>query len=249
MFVADAALIKVKRFFLTWFCTLTETNENTSHITGNHVFSSSLAKTCLHISFTHIFWKEYCRVRRWRLETIQESHSASVLGCKCMFSTTFPNELIALQRNNRLVWGETCRIMQDLFDNIWGNKDEIMLHNCVDVTLQACCIVLQFSYHPNWQILKDYPGRHWSRRQASLNSGSTQLYIHLIFRLGFGRRVPLIDDLTIPEGHKLTFKDALHIVSTGTPAKIIFPKWMMSVTAGLAKVQLGFDELHVRRDI
>ncbi|KIM80206.1 hypothetical protein PILCRDRAFT_790075, partial [Piloderma croceum F 1598] len=116
-------------------------------------------------------------------------------------------------RNNRLVWDETCRIMQDLFDNIWGNKDEIMLHHCVDVTLQAC---------------------------SSLNSD----YIHLIFPLGFGRRVPLIDDLTIPEGHRLTFKDALHIVSTGTPAKIIFPKWMMSLTAGLVKVQLGFDELH-----
>ena len=56
----------------------------------------------------------------------------------------------------------------------------------------------------------------------------------------------MIDDLTVPKGHKLTFKDSLRIVSTGTPAKAIFPKWMMSLTAGLAKVQLGFDELNVR---
>lgn len=73
--------------------------------------------------------------------------------------------------------------------------------------------------------------------------------IHVIFLIGFGRRVTLIDDLIIPAGHKLTFQDALRIVATGTPAKIIFPNWMMSFTAGLAKVQLGFDELNVSHQI
>ena len=55
----------------------------------------------------------------------------------------------------------------------------------------------------------------------------------------------MTDDLTIPTGHKLTFTDALRIVSTGTPAKIILPNWMMNLTAGLSKIQLGFDELNV----
>jgi hypothetical protein len=79
---------------------------------------------------------------------------------------------------------------------------------------------------------------------ASLTSYSWR-NIHVIFLLGFGRRVALIDDRNIPAGHKLTFQDALRIVATGTPAKIIFPNWMMNLTAGLAKVQLGFDELNV----
>jgi len=69
--------------------------------------------------------------------------------------------------------------------------------------------------------------------------------IDVVFLIGFGRRVALIDDLTIPAGHKLTFQDALRIVATGTSAKIIFPNWMMNFTAGLAKIQLGFDELNV----
>ena len=40
-----------------------------------------------------------------------------------------------LQRNNKLVWDETTRIMMDLFDNVWGDRSEIVVDHCVDVTL------------------------------------------------------------------------------------------------------------------
>jgi len=39
------------------------------------------------------------------------------------------------QRNNKLVWDETIRIMTDLFDNVWGDKSEIVVDHCVDITL------------------------------------------------------------------------------------------------------------------
>ena len=39
------------------------------------------------------------------------------------------------QRNNKLVWDETIRIMMDMFDNVWGNKSEVIVDHCVDITL------------------------------------------------------------------------------------------------------------------
>ena len=39
------------------------------------------------------------------------------------------------QRNNKLVWDETIIIMTDLFDNVWGDKSEIVVDHCVDITL------------------------------------------------------------------------------------------------------------------
>lgn len=41
------------------------------------------------------------------------------------------------QRNNHLVWDETCHIMLDLFDNVWGDKDEIRVDHCAEVTVQV----------------------------------------------------------------------------------------------------------------
>ncbi|KAF8493438.1 hypothetical protein F5888DRAFT_823490 [Russula emetica] len=39
------------------------------------------------------------------------------------------------ERNNKLVWDETTRIMTDLFNNVWGDKSEIVVDHCVDITL------------------------------------------------------------------------------------------------------------------
>jgi cytochrome P450 len=51
------------------------------------------------------------------------------------------------QRNNKLVWDETNRIMVDLFDNVWGNKAEIIVDHCLDITLpvRRPCLIR----HPN----------------------------------------------------------------------------------------------------
>jgi hypothetical protein len=42
------------------------------------------------------------------------------------------------QRNNKLVWDETTRIMMDLFDNVWGNRSEIVVDHCLHITLPVC---------------------------------------------------------------------------------------------------------------
>ncbi|KAK7457059.1 hypothetical protein VKT23_010361 [Stygiomarasmius scandens] len=108
-------------------------------------------------------------------------------------------------RNNKLVWDESIRIMMDMFENIWGAQDTIVADHCVDITLPIALFVIGVA--------------------------------------GFGRKISWKEDLVVPPGHKMTFKDALHEVTIGVFTKALFPKWAMNMTERLRKVQLAFDEL------
>lgn len=37
--------------------------------------------------------------------------------------------------NNRLVWDETVSIMTDLFENVWGDKKEVVYEHALDLTM------------------------------------------------------------------------------------------------------------------
>ena len=147
-----------------------------------------------------------------------------------------------LQRNNKLVWDETVKIMQGLF-NLWGNQDAISVNHVVDITLPVGCLIdhLVFSY----------PGL--CRLHFSLLELQACTYNHyFIFPctdafLGFGRSVSWEEDVTIPPGHTMTYKDALHIATTDFLLKLLVPGWALSLTPRLRRVKLGFEELHVRR--
>jgi hypothetical protein len=52
-------------------------------------------------------------------------------------------------------------------------------------------------------------------------------------------------DLVVPLGHQMTFKDALHILSTNIVLKIVLPDWAMKVTKHTRKADLAFMELKV----
>ncbi|XP_006461186.1 hypothetical protein AGABI2DRAFT_150975 [Agaricus bisporus var. bisporus H97] len=45
------------------------------------------------------------------------------------------------EKNNRLVWAETLRIVDDLVDNIWNNTDATIAHG-VDITLPLALLVI-----------------------------------------------------------------------------------------------------------
>jgi hypothetical protein len=63
--------------------------------------------------------------------------------------------------------------------------------------------------------------------------------------VGFGRRVTWTSDLVVPPGHQMTFKDALHILSTNLVQKLIVPSWAKNLTKRLRNVELAFTELKV----
>jgi hypothetical protein len=48
---------------------------------------------------------------------------------------TIKQQRTLLQRNNKMVWDETVKIMDDLFQNVWGNQAEITTDHCVEITL------------------------------------------------------------------------------------------------------------------
>lgn len=63
---------------------------------------------------------------------------------------------------------------------------------------------------------------------------------------GFGRKVSWKDDMVVPSGYTMSFKEALHTVSSSTLIKIIVPKWAMGLTKRLRHVRDAFKELDVR---
>ena len=68
-------------------------------------------------------WKKYRKVVAPAFSEVSASHLLSrEAKCHC-------------QRNNKLVWGVTTHIMMDLFDNVWGDRSEIVVDHCVDITL------------------------------------------------------------------------------------------------------------------
>jgi hypothetical protein len=52
-------------------------------------------------------------------------------------------------------------------------------------------------------------------------------------------------DLVVPPGHQMTFKDALHILSTNLIQKIVLPDWAKYLTSKTRKTDLAFKELKV----
>ncbi|TFY75699.1 hypothetical protein EWM64_g8312 [Hericium alpestre] len=127
------------------------------------------------------------------------------------------------ERNNKLVWDETVQIMIDLFDNVWKNKQEIAVDHCVDITLPVRSISVPGYLYTKHSVLK--------------------IALFVIGVAGFGRRISWNDDLKIPPGHKMTFKDALHVVSSDVFLKLVVPDYAMGLTERLRNVRLAFEEL------
>ena len=52
-------------------------------------------------------------------------------------------------------------------------------------------------------------------------------------------------DLVVPAGHQMTFKDALHILSSNLISKLILPSWAKYFSKHARKIDLAFGELKV----
>ncbi|KAH8110025.1 614/534 cytochrome P450 [Phellopilus nigrolimitatus] len=108
--------------------------------------------------------------------------------------------------NNRLVWDESVRITLDMIDNVWENKEEVVIDHAVDITLSIALLII----------------------------GSA----------GFGRKISFSEDRKVPPGgYTMSFKDALHVVSTDMILYVIVPKWAMNLTERLRRVRSAFLDL------
>ncbi|KZV61166.1 cytochrome P450 [Peniophora sp. CONT] len=109
------------------------------------------------------------------------------------------------ERNNKLVWDETVRIVHDMIDNVWKRADTVSVDHVVDVTLPIALFVIGVA--------------------------------------GFGRRMSFTEELEVPPGFSMNFKDALHVVSEGVTIKLSVPKWALGLTQRFREVDLSFSEL------
>ncbi|PPQ76825.1 hypothetical protein CVT24_010969 [Panaeolus cyanescens] len=46
------------------------------------------------------------------------------------------------ERNNQLVWNETISVVNELFSDVWGDKDVITVNRCLDLTLPITLFVI-----------------------------------------------------------------------------------------------------------
>jgi cytochrome P450 len=62
---------------------------------------------------------------------------------------------------------------------------------------------------------------------------------------GFGQKMSWHQDRTIPKGHRMSMKDALYLVSTGTSAKLMLPDWSLKLTKHLQSIRIAYEELQM----
>jgi hypothetical protein len=75
---------------------------------------------------------------------------------------------------------------------------------------------------------------------------SCQVTLYIIASAGFGQRISWKDEKDVPPGYHMSFKDSIHVVSTKVFFKIITPRWVSGLTAGLRHLRDGFDDFDVR---
>ncbi|KAF7983462.1 hypothetical protein HWV62_21746 [Athelia sp. TMB] len=86
-------------------------------------------------------------------------------------------------RNNKLVWDETMLIMEDLFENEWGQRDKISLDHCVGITVQIALSVISvagFGRRIKWRDDQVIPPGHQMTYQKSLHIVSSDVFLKLI---------------------------------------------------------------------
>jgi hypothetical protein len=132
--------------------------------------------------------------------------------------------------------------MIDLFDNVWGDRSEIVVDHCLDVTLPV-----RFPYISHALTLS----QHLGQIALFVIGVAGRLYpiatvaLSCTWTIGFGRQVTWTSDLVVPPGHQMTFKDALRILSNNLFVKILVPDWANNITKHTKKVHQAFIELKV----
>ena len=80
------------------------------------------------------------------MEEIQKDCRSRIFRGMSYAPRSSPNSDYYCQRNNKLVWDETVRIMMDMFDNIWGNMSEVIVDHCIDITLPVRFLSLPMAH-------------------------------------------------------------------------------------------------------
>ncbi|KAI0350827.1 cytochrome P450 [Trametes cingulata] len=94
------------------------------------------------------------------------------------------------ERNNRLVWDETIRIIDDMFQNVWENKDVVEVDHVMELTVPITLLVLgaaSFGRRMSWNEEHVAPPGHSMTFKDALHEVSHRLTLRVVFPQWFLR--------------------------------------------------------------
>ncbi|KAJ3991355.1 family 614/534 cytochrome P450 [Lentinula boryana] len=86
-------------------------------------------------------------------------------------------------RNNKLTWDETVRIILDLFDNVWGSQECIIIDHALDITLPVKLlfpVIFDFGLRISWKD-EGIPPNHQMSFKDALHEVSMNCFIKILF--------------------------------------------------------------------
>ncbi|KAF8823725.1 hypothetical protein HHX47_DHR9000191 [Lentinula edodes] len=87
-------------------------------------------------------------------------------------------------RNNKLIWDETVRIILDLFENVWGSQESIVIDHALTITLPIALFVLgaaAFGRRISWKDDEGIPPNHQMSFKDAIHEVSMNCFIKVIF--------------------------------------------------------------------
>ncbi|KAH9855318.1 cytochrome P450 [Lenzites betulinus] len=88
------------------------------------------------------------------------------------------------ERNNKLVWDETVRIVRDLLENVWGARETVVVENATDLTVPITLLVIGvagFGRRITWNEDAKAPAGHQVTFKDALNDVSRNLFLQIMF--------------------------------------------------------------------
>ncbi|RPD56051.1 cytochrome P450, partial [Lentinus tigrinus ALCF2SS1-6] len=88
------------------------------------------------------------------------------------------------EKNNRLVWDEAVHIIEDVFQNVWGDKGEIEVSHIMDLTVPITLLVIGvagFGRRISWNEDAIAPPGHSMTFKEALQEVSHRLFLKVIF--------------------------------------------------------------------
>ncbi|TFK44816.1 cytochrome P450 [Crucibulum laeve] len=103
-------------------------------------------------------------------------------------------------RNNKLVWDEAVRIMDDLFHTVWAGKETVTIEHCIDITVPIALFVIGaagFGQKLSWQDDTVVPPNHAMTFKDALHIVTADIFIKLVtpsWALGLTKRLRTVRD-------------------------------------------------------
>ncbi|KAI0676506.1 cytochrome P450 [Trametes maxima] len=88
------------------------------------------------------------------------------------------------EKNNKLVWDETVRIVHDLFDNVWEDRDTIAVDDIKELTAPITLLIIGvagFGRRISWKDDSVAPAGHRMTFKDTLSIVSRNLFLQVVF--------------------------------------------------------------------